>query len=94
MAAACSCSVAYVPANHFLLEDITEDDFIDVIDGNRKYCKCSWAWHGYKECVPAIHCTCFLLPSSLLGIYVYNKSLGCIFVDLSAATLLRVFGIF
>ena len=26
-------------------EDITVDDFIDVIDGNRKYCKCALSFH-------------------------------------------------
>ena len=30
------------------IQDITEDDFIDVIDGNRKYCKCS-----FDACVAA-----------------------------------------
>ena len=33
-------------------QDITEDDFIDVIDGNRKYCKCSHYAHQTDNMCP------------------------------------------
>lgn len=66
-------------------QDITVDDFIDVIDGNRKYCKCSLSKSllGISRPPPqqlsySHSHTNDIEPMQLShpGIYVYNKTLG------------------
>ena len=36
--------------SYLKLQDVTVDEFIDVIDGNRKYCKCGSACRDVISC--------------------------------------------
>ena len=59
------------------LQDVTVDEFIDVIDGNRKYCKCGSACRDVISCfLISFHVTTCGKFARLKGIYVYNKHLG------------------
>ena len=71
-------------ADVLVREDITVDDFIDVIDGNRKYCKCALSLIILMLYTHVISKSCFSFTWPLRevfdafvdvkrGIYVYNK---------------------
>lgn len=52
-------------------EDATIDDFIDVIEGNRKYTRCLYVYNKVRVCqlhtAPARRCSCVCCRSSLLS---------------------------
>ena len=89
---ACCRTAAFVNVYYGWLElqDVTVDEFIDVIDGNRKYCKCGSACKDVSAAFDvSFNGINFGKFAPLRGIYVYNKNLGILLGALHCRKLCR-----